>query len=41
VVKAPKADPRDALIPAKPTPTPIPTVTIFVTPSPSATPSGN
>lgn len=36
VLKAPVTDPRDALVPAKPTPTPIPTVTIFVTPTPSA-----
>jgi rod shape-determining protein MreC len=41
VVRAPKADPRDALIPVKPAPTPIPTVTVFITPSPSVTPSGN
>jgi rod shape-determining protein MreC len=41
VVKAPKADPRDALAPVKPAPTPIPTVTVFVTPSPSASASGN
>ena len=41
VVKAPKADPRDALTPVKPAPTPIPTVTVFVTPTPSASPSGN
>jgi rod shape-determining protein MreC len=39
VVKAPKADPRDALAPVKPVPTPIPTVTIFVTPTPSTSPS--
>lgn len=36
VLRAPVIDPRDALVPAKPTPTPIPTVTIFVTPTPSA-----
>ena len=41
VVKAPKADPRDALVPAKPVPTPIPTVTVFVTPTPSPSPSSN
>ena len=35
VVGAPKTDPRDALVPAKPRPTPIPTITILVTPSPS------
>jgi len=37
VVDAPKADPRDALVPAKPTPAP--TVTVFVTPTPSPSPS--
>jgi rod shape-determining protein MreC len=36
VLNAPLIDPRDALVPAKPTPTPIPTVTIFVTPTPTA-----
>lgn len=47
VLRAPVIDPRDALVPAKPTPTPIPTVTIFVTPTPfasgvpSATPSNS
>ena len=41
VVRAPNADPRDSLIPAKPVPTPIPTVTVFVTPTPSASPTGN
>lgn len=41
VVKAPSADPRDSLVPAKPVPTPIPTVTIFVTPSPSPTATRN
>lgn len=41
VVKAPSADPRDSLVPAKPVPTPIPTVTIFITPSASPTTSGN
>ena len=35
VVRAPKSDPRDSLVPAKPVPTPIPTVTVFVTPTPS------
>ncbi len=39
VVSAPSADPRDALVPAKPKPTPTPTVTVTVTPSP--TPSSN
>jgi len=37
VVGAPKTDPRDALVPAKPRPTPIPTITVLVTPSPSPT----
>jgi rod shape-determining protein MreC len=41
VVKAPKADPRDSLVPAKPIPTPIPTVTVYVTPSPSTSASSN
>jgi rod shape-determining protein MreC len=31
------SDPRDALVPVKPSVTPIPTVTVFVTPSPSPT----
>lgn len=35
VVSAPSADPRDALVPAKPRPTPIPTVTVTATPSAS------
>lgn len=39
VISAPDADPRDALVPAKPKPTPTPTVTVTVTPSP--TPSSN
>lgn len=39
VVKAPVVDPRDSLVPTKPTPTPTPTVTIFVTPSPTPTPT--
>jgi rod shape-determining protein MreC len=39
VLKGPDADPRDALIPAKPMPTPIPTVTVFVTPSQSPSPN--
>ncbi|MBI3430082.1 MAG: rod shape-determining protein MreC [Actinobacteria bacterium] len=34
VVKAPVVDPRDSLVPAKPTPQPIPTVTVYVTPAP-------
>ncbi|MEU6480956.1 rod shape-determining protein MreC [Streptomyces sp. NPDC047017] len=33
VVQAPKKDPRDAVLPAKPKPTPTPTVTVTVTPS--------
>ncbi|MDX3453072.1 rod shape-determining protein MreC [Streptomyces sp. ME02-8801-2C] len=36
VVEAPRADPRDTVLPAKPRPTPTPTVTVTVTPSPSA-----
>ena len=40
VVAAPKTDPRDALVPAKPTPTPIPTVTVTATPSPSPSSKG-
>lgn len=36
VVAAPKTDPRDALVPAKPMPTPIPTVTVTASPSPTA-----
>ena len=39
VVKPPKADPRDALLPAAPTPTPIPTVTVTVTPFPTPFPT--
>jgi rod shape-determining protein MreC len=39
VVSSPEADPRDALVPAKPRPTPLPTVTVTATPSPS--PSNN
>ena len=35
VVSAPDADPRDALVPAKPRPTPLPTVTVTAIPSPS------
>lgn len=33
VVQAPKKDPRDTVLPAKPKPTPTPTVTVTVTPS--------
>lgn len=40
VVAAPKTDPRDALVPAKPMPTPIPTVTITASPSPTASSKG-
>ncbi|MDQ0930898.1 rod shape-determining protein MreC [Streptomyces turgidiscabies] len=36
VVEAPRTDPRDTVLPAKPRPTPTPTVTVTVTPSPSA-----
>ncbi len=40
VLKPPATDPRDSLVPIKPTPIPTPTVTIFVTPSSiSSTPS--
>jgi rod shape-determining protein MreC len=37
VVEAPKKDPRDEVLPAKPRPTPTPTVTVTVTPSADAT----
>ena len=40
VVSSPSADPRDALVPAKPKPTPIPTVTVTATPSPTASSKG-
>jgi rod shape-determining protein MreC len=40
VVEAPKKDPRDTVLPAKPKPTPIPTVTVTVTPSASASATG-
>ncbi|MFE9442763.1 rod shape-determining protein MreC [Streptomyces sp. NPDC006602] len=36
VVEAPKKDPRDTVLPAKPKPTPTPTVTVTVTPSANA-----
>ncbi|WP_405613778.1 rod shape-determining protein MreC [Streptomyces sp. NBC_00076] len=36
VVDAPKKDPRDTVLPAKPKPTPTPTVTVTVTPSANA-----
>ncbi|GAA3371549.1 rod shape-determining protein MreC [Streptomyces sannanensis] len=36
VVQAPRVDPRDTVLPAKPKPTPTPTVTVTVTPSPDA-----
>lgn len=36
VVQAPREDPRDTVLPAKPKPTPTPTVTVTVTPSPTA-----
>jgi rod shape-determining protein MreC len=37
VVQAPKKNPRDEVLPAKPKPTPTPTVTVTVTPSANAT----
>lgn len=40
VVEAPRKDPRDAVLPAKPKPTPTPTVTVTVTPSASAPVTG-
>jgi rod shape-determining protein MreC len=40
VVEAPKKDPRDTVLPAKPKPTPIPTVTVTVTPSANAPVAG-
>ena len=40
VISAPDADPRDALVPAKPKPTPTPTVTVTVTPSPTPSSKG-
>lgn len=39
VVKPPKSNPRDALLPPAPTPTPTPTITVTVTSTPSATPT--
>jgi rod shape-determining protein MreC len=36
VVQAPRTDPRDTVLPAKPKPTPTPTVTVTVTPSADA-----
>jgi rod shape-determining protein MreC len=36
VVQAPKKDPRDEVLPAKPKPVPTPTVTVTVTPSANA-----
>ena len=38
VIGAPKADPRDALVPKAPVPTPVPTVTVYAQPSESSTP---
>ncbi|CAB4552292.1 unannotated protein [freshwater metagenome] len=38
VIGAPKADPRDALVPKAPMPTPVPTVTVYAQPSESPTP---
>ncbi|MGC0340763.1 rod shape-determining protein MreC [Streptomyces sp. SLBN-8D4] len=40
VVQAPKKDPRDTVLPAKPKPTPTPTVTVTVTPSANASVGG-
>ena len=40
VVEAPKKDPRDTVLPAKPRPTPTPTVTVTVTPSANASADG-
>jgi len=40
VVEAPKKDPRDMVLPAKPRPTPTPTVTVTVTPSANASADG-
>jgi rod shape-determining protein MreC len=40
VVEAPRKDPRDTVLPAKPKPTPTPTVTVTVTPSASAPVTG-
>lgn len=39
VVQPPRADPRDAVLPPRPSATPLPTVTVTVTPPPAATPS--
>nr|WP_203615351.1 rod shape-determining protein MreC [Streptomyces sp. SID13726] len=41
VVEAPKKDPRDTVLPAKPRPTPTPTVTVTVTPSANAPVGGD
>lgn len=40
VVEAPRKDPRDTVLPAKPKPTPTPTVTVTVTPSASEPATG-
>ncbi|MFF6995030.1 rod shape-determining protein MreC [Streptomyces sp. NPDC008313] len=40
VVEAPRKDPRDEVLPAKPKPTPTPTVTVTVTPSANAPADG-
>ncbi|MFD6292434.1 rod shape-determining protein MreC [Streptomyces sp. NPDC060205] len=40
VVQAPRKDPRDEVLPAKPKPTPTPTVTVTVTPSANAPADG-
>jgi rod shape-determining protein MreC len=41
VVEAPKRDPRDTVLPAKPRPTPTPTVTVTVTPGATAPGDGS
>ncbi|MFE9400512.1 rod shape-determining protein MreC [Streptomyces sp. NPDC006530] len=40
VVQAPRTDPRDQVLPAKPQPTPTPTVTVTASPTGSPTPNG-
>ncbi|MCT9087629.1 rod shape-determining protein MreC [Streptomyces sp. ASQP_92] len=40
VVQAPRTDPRDQVLPAKPRPTPTPTVTVTASPTGSPTPNG-
>ncbi|MFI6050628.1 rod shape-determining protein MreC [Streptomyces violascens] len=41
VVQAPRTDPRDEVLPAKPKPTPTPTVTVTAAPSPTPDGQGN